>query len=256
MFRPVILIGSALVAALVWRWRGAQILVACVLGVGIWHGTGFAHNSGPSLQADVTLYQKNMLFLPRDRDALVEDIVGSGADVVTLQEVSHANLPTLDRLRDVYPHQLVCNAHSVGAVAVLSRTALVQETCAKAPGMAMTLTDVRGVEVRVISVHLHWPYPFSQQRHARSLLGDISTDWDGATVIGGDFNMVASGRSLAWFEATTNTNRVGPLERTFDLYGYPLGIDHVLATGGRGALDVRPQLGSDHYGLLAWIDLP
>jgi len=46
------------------------------------------------------------------------------------------------------------------------------------------------------------------------------------------------------------------LERTFDLYGYPLGIDHVLATGGRGALDVRPQLGADHYGLLAWIDLP
>ncbi|AGI67687.1 hypothetical protein OAN307_c20480 [Octadecabacter antarcticus 307] len=59
------------------------------------------------------------------------------------------------------------------------------------------------------------------------------------------------GRALPWFKQATATERVGPLVRTFDLFGYPLGIDHILVTGGKGTLSVRPQLGSDHFGLLA-----
>ena len=73
------------------------------------------------------------------------------------------------------------------------------------------------------------------------------------TVIGGDFNMVASGQAISWVEDATLTQRVGPLVRTFDLYGYPLGIDHILATGGGDNLTVRPRFGSDHYGIVARI---
>ncbi len=119
-------------------------------------------------------------------------------------------------------------------VAVLSHTPLLQENCAHAPGMAWAVTEVRGTLVQVISLHLHWPWPYSQQGHAAVLVEEISQLKDGMTVIGGDFNMAASGQTLAWFEQATGTARVGPLVRTFDLFDYPLGIDHVLATGGTG----------------------
>jgi endonuclease/exonuclease/phosphatase (EEP) superfamily protein YafD len=256
VFRPLILLGSVVVSGLVWRWRGARILVVTAFLVALWHGAGFLPHSDPRPGADLTIYQKNMLFRARDRTLLVADLRQANADVVTLQEVSSVNLAMLEDISDLYPYQLVCNAHSVGAVAVLSRTPLVQSNCAAAPGMASVVTDIRGTSVQVISVHLHWPWPFSQQSLATDLVKDLA-QLDGAvTVIGGDFNMVASGRTLAWFEQATATARVGPLVRTFDLFGYPLGIDHVLATGGAGTLSVRPQLGSDHFGLLAVVAFP
>jgi endonuclease/exonuclease/phosphatase (EEP) superfamily protein YafD len=100
----------------------------------------------------------------------VDDLRQANADVVTLQEVSRVNLAMLDNTSDLYPYQLVCDAHSVGKVAVLSRTPLLHETCAPAPGMATAVTDVRGTVVQVVSVHLHWPWPHWQQDHATALI--------------------------------------------------------------------------------------
>ncbi|MCF2903510.1 endonuclease/exonuclease/phosphatase family protein [Octadecabacter sp. CECT 8868] len=256
VFRPVILLGSLGVCVLVWRWRVAQALVVSVCLVALWYGAGLVPSGDPALQPDISIYQKNMLFLPSDRTELIADIRESGADVVTLQEVSHANTPMLGALRDDYPYQLLCNAHEVGVVAVLSRTPFTQETCANQPGFGVVSTEVSGVLVQVASVHLFWPWPRSQQQQVTAWLDEMVLDPKQATVIGGDFNMVASGRSMAWIEDATETQRVGPWVRTYDFFGYPLGIDHVLATGGQGALTVRPQLGSDHFGLLAGIELP
>ncbi|MGJ8625097.1 MAG: endonuclease/exonuclease/phosphatase family protein [Yoonia sp.] len=184
------------------------------------------------------------------------DIRASAADVVTLQEVSHANRPMLAALRDLYPHQVLCAAHSAGAVAVLSQTPLRGETCGLQSGVARAVTTVNGQDVQVVSVHLHWPFPYSQQDHARALIAHLEPLHDGVTVVGGDFNMVASGRSLSWFETAVGATRVGPLVRSYTLFGYPLGIDHILASGGIGTVSVRPQLGSDHYGLLGDIAFP
>ena len=76
------------------------------------------------------------------------------------------------------------------------------------------------------------------------------------TVVAGDFNMMPWGRSVAAIERASNPGRIGRAAWTYDLYGYPLAIDHVLATGGFGSLDARPNLGSDHRGLVARIDFP
>lgn len=256
VFRPFILIGTFVVCALVWRWRVAQAGVVAVFVIAGWHTAGFVPSSIAQSAVDLTVYQKNMLFRPRDRATLIDDIHQMNADIVTLQEVSRANLPMLESLSDRYPYQLVCNAHSVGAVAILSQTPFQSETCAQAPGLAGAVTVVRGQLVQAISVHLHWPWPYAQRDHAKALIAELAPLPNGATVIGGDFNMVASGRTLAWFEQATGTKRVGRLMRSYDLFGYPLGIDHVLATGGAGTLDVRPQLSSDHFGIFARIDLP
>ena len=256
VFRPIVLIGCLVVSGLVWRWRGAQVLAVLACLAALWHGAGFLPHGNPRDRVDLTLYQKNMLFRPSDRTLQMADLRQANADVVTLQEVSRVNLAMLDNISDLYPYQLVCDAHSVGKVAVLSRTPLLHETCSRAPGMASAVTDVRGILVQVVSVHIYWPWPHSQQDHATALIKEISQLAGGVTVIGGDFNMVASGRTLAWFEQATATARVGRLVRTFDLFGYPLGIDHVLATGGAGTLSVRPQLGSDHFGLVASVAFP
>jgi endonuclease/exonuclease/phosphatase (EEP) superfamily protein YafD len=256
VFRPIILIGCLVVSGLVWRWRGAQVLAVIACLGALWHGAGFLPHGNPRDGVDLTLYQKNMMFRPSDRTFLMADLRLANADVVTLQEVSRVNLAMLDNISDLYPYQLVCDAHSVGAVAVLSRTPLLYETCARALGFASAVTVVRGTLVQVVSVHLHWPWPHLQQDHTIALIKEIPKLDGGVTVIGGDFNMVPSGRTLTWFEQATATARVGRLVRTFDLFGYPLGIDHVLATGGTGTLSVRPQLGSDHFGLVASVAFP
>lgn len=255
VFRPVIVIGCLAVCALVWRWRGARIVALAAALVGLWIGSVHLVYPAPDGAGDVVVYQKNLLYRPAERGPFIADVQASGADFVMLQEVSGANVPVLEALRGDYPHQLLCNGHPVGAVAILSRTPLEQEDCGTLSGFARVDTVLDGREVRVYSLHLHWPWPHGQASQVADLVGDMPKGGP-LTIVAGDFNMVASGRSLARIARQTGTERVGPFVRTFDLFGYPLGIDHVLATGGIGALSVRPKLGSDHYGLIARIDWP
>jgi hypothetical protein len=92
-----------------------------------------------------------MMFRPSDRTALsMADLRLANADV-TLQEVSRVNLAMLP---PCIP--LVCDAHSVGAVAVPSRTPLLYETCARALGFASVM---HAGQAR--SVHLHYMAAFA-----------------------------------------------------------------------------------------------
>lgn len=256
VFRPVLIGGSLCVVALVWRWRVAQALGAVALVLGGFHVVQVVPLTTETDTADLIIYQKNMLFLPRDRSDLMADIRAQGADIVALQEISRTNQPTLEALRDVYPYQLLCNDHSVGPVAILSRTALEGQDCSDHHGFARALTEVDGVTVQVFALHLNWPWPYSQQEHLQDVLENMAAQANGPTIVAGDFNMVAAGRTVAWLEQATQTQRVGRLVRTFEVFGYPIGIDHILATGGQGTLSVRPQYGSDHYGLVGRIDWP
>ena len=75
----------------------------------------------------------------------------------------------------------------------------------------------------------------------------------GATLIGGDFNMVRWSETLSRIMVLTRTEAVGTSMVTLPMSDLPFGglsIDHVLAPTG-GTLERRPLLGSDHYGLLA-----
>lgn len=253
VFRPVLIGGVFVSCVLVYRWWIARFWLVCVVavtGVHVWQilpKTTTWNGSG------AVIYQKNLLFRPSDRSDLIADIRSIAADVVTLQEVSRENLPLLAILEDEYPYQLLCDGHAVGAVAILSKTILEGQGCSGFPGYARAVTVIGAQPVQVFAIHLHWPWPFGQRDHLLGLLENMTPMEDAYTVVGGDFNMVASGRPITWVETATQTQRVGPLVKTFELYGYPLGIDHIFATGGGTDLMVRPQLGSDHYGLVARI---
>ena len=256
VFRVAILGAVLLLAVTVWRWRIAQGAIAISL---VLLGSTLAQGMPDRLEqsADLVLYQKNLLYLTTDRAGFVDDVIGSGADFVTLQEVSPANRYLLDELRDAYPYQLPCDLRSRGGVAVLSRWPTVGDDCFRRRGLVAGVFDRDGVQVRVIGVHLPWPWPRRQAAFVETLLPDFQVFRGDVTLVGGDFNMVPAGRSIARVARATGTQRVGHIERTYQVLGYPIAIDHVLASAGAtGTIEVRPRLGSDHFGVLARVALP
>ncbi|AKS46518.1 Uncharacterized conserved protein YafD, endonuclease/exonuclease/phosphatase (EEP) superfamily [Octadecabacter temperatus] len=255
VFRLAILVGALFVSALVWRWRWAKVLALVAFAIGGMQMADGAFASVPDTP-DFVLYQKNLLFRERDRTEFINDVLASGADAVTLQEVGPANEAVLETLREWYPYQLLCNDVRLRRMAIVSRTPFEVEECFEQSGAARVVTQVGGRSVQVYSLHLYWPYPYPQARQVAALAPIFEAQETDFTVVGGDFNMVASGRSVAAIEAATGTERVGRAAATYYLYGYPLAIDHVLATGGAGALETRDKMGSDHLGLVASIVFP
>lgn len=219
---------------------GAPVVVASLL-------------PGPS--GGLLVYQKNMRFDNAQLAALAADIRKTDPVALTLQEVSQPNLALLDALSDRFPHQQVCNTGRRGAVAVASRLPPVPGAVLCAPGLAamqVLTSDSQGqTPVWIVSTHLEWPWPYTQQDHVAELL-PVLADLEGAVVLGGDFNMVRWARSVRQMAAAARVTPAGPSSGTF--LGFSplmrLPIDHVLSPGG-GRLDLRPALGSDHYGLLA-----
>jgi endonuclease/exonuclease/phosphatase (EEP) superfamily protein YafD len=114
----------------------------------------------------------------------------------------------------------------------------------------------------LVSLHLHWPFPYQQPDQVKWLL-PILEALDDPVLIGGDFNMVPWSYTLKSVARATDTKLSGYAGGTFELsYVYQdndlatwmplLPIDHILvpASGPAVSLERRPQLGSDHYGLL------
>lgn len=204
------------------------------------------------------LYQKNMMFRMSDPQALAADILARTPDFVTLQEVSGANLAILDALERVYPSQHFCPFATVGGVAVASRWPVIEGSarCAEKGGLAAMQLDTPAGPVWLVSVHLHWPWPHGQARHAARLVPVLSA-LNGPMAIGGDFNMVPWAHRLAAIERLTGTGVVGPPRVTLTRNGWlRVPIDHVLVTGGQGVTERLPLIGSDHHGIFARFSLP
>lgn len=210
---------------------------------------------GPS--GGLTLYQKNLRFDNAELAALEADIRLTDPVALTLQEVSQPNRALLAGLQDRFPHQQICEFEGVGAVAVATRLPPVPGAVVCAPGLAamqVLVTDSQGqTPVWLVSVHLHWPWPYSQQDHVEVLL-PVLRGLEGSVVMGGDFNMVAWADSVRQLAGAARVAQAGPSNGTY--LGFApvvrLPIDHVFAPGS-GRLELRPALGSDHLGLLAFL---
>ena len=242
---------AAMALMLIWcsGWGRALRLAgagACGLALATigWHKLPL-QDPGP-----LTVYQKNMFYRNTDLPGLAADIAASGADIVTLQEVSVANETLLDMLRDIYPQQHLCRFTSRSGLAVLSRLAVTDTpVCNRRVGLAGLRLSAPSGAIWALSVHMSWPYPKRQPiqiaRLARAL-----PDFNAPVVIGGDFNMVPWSNALARVARAGGLRRAGPSRPTFQLGALPLPIDHVFAPGG-GTTRARPRLGSDHRGVLA-----
>ncbi|MFN4192939.1 MAG: endonuclease/exonuclease/phosphatase family protein [Tabrizicola sp.] len=234
---------AAFVAMLLALLTGAQVLLAY---------------SWPGLAGRYSVYQKNLLYRNAELSALEADIRAANAQIVTLQEVSEPNLALLAALRDAYPHQQVCPGRVVGGPAILTRLTPVPGTAFCGPGLA-AMQVVAGVEGQdrfwLVSLHLHWPWPYAQADHVELLL-PILDRLQGPAIVGGDFNMVRWANSVTRLADILELRPAGPTFGTYTGWGeiLRLPIDHVLAPRG-GRVSPRDAFGSDHLGLLAQVEI-
>lgn len=253
--RPLAIV-AVLLAAVLASMAGMQLasfgatLLALFCGLQIFLAFTIAGPPGQLL-----VYQKNLLYRNDALAALEADIRAADPAVITLQEVSEPNLALLERLRDAYPQQQICPGNAVGGDAVLSRLPMVEGTGFCAPGLA-AMQVKQGDEVFwLVSLHLHWPWPYQQADHIQQLL-PVLARLEGPVVIGGDFNMVVWAYGVKVIAAVTRTVAAGPTLGTYTGFEpWPrLAIDHVFAPlGGRTVL--RGAFGSDHLGVLALVEL-
>lgn len=231
---------AAFVSMLLALLTGAQVLLAY---------------SWPGVPGRYTLYQKNMLYRNAELPALEADIRAADAQIVTLQEVSTANEVMLENLKDLYPTRHLCPGGTVGGQAILTRLEPVTGTAFCGPNMA-ALQVVSGEErFWLVSLHLHWPWPYQQAEQVELLL-PILDQLEGHVVMAGDFNMVRWANSVTRLAAIVETRPAGPTFGSFIGLSrlFPLPIDHVFAPQS-GKVSARPALGSDHLGLLAAVEL-
>jgi endonuclease/exonuclease/phosphatase (EEP) superfamily protein YafD len=217
--------------------------------------------AGPAPEGTIyRLYQKNLLAHAWPRRPLAAEIVASGAEIVTLQEVSAHNREFMGALFAAYPTQVSCPFAGVGDVAILSLWPMVPGTasCAGQDGLALVrLVAPDGQEVWAASLHLYWPWPFGQAGQVERVIPRIMA-LDGPVILAGDFNMVPWGASVRRIAQAARAERAGPYRTTFPEFAplAPFAIDHVLLPAGAAVLtETRPGHGSDHLGVLAHFSL-
>ncbi|MCG7622478.1 endonuclease/exonuclease/phosphatase family protein [Epibacterium sp. Ofav1-8] len=255
--------GLAMICAFILRHDArAAMLGAVASGVMLVSWLGHSPTETEVRTPQITLYQKNMLWRNNGNETLIEAIRISGADVVTLEEISRENMPILGDLRADYPVQQFCPFRRVGGVAVLARGVTATNRLACAEDLGLAAMEVEGPTGRfwVAALHLPWPWPHEQAEHVDRVVKRLET-LDGPVILAGDFNAVGWSHAVAQIGEAGGMARVGPYAATFDLppLGYPIGIDHVLAPGGEGEIEIQPKLASDHHGVLAhlpWPDAP
>ncbi len=205
----------------------------------------------------LTLYQKNLYHRMFKPDLVTADIRLVDPDVVTLQEVSRRSKVVLETVKDRLPSQIQCISKRVGNVAIAARWPIVSGTasCPDAPGLAVMQVEAPQGPLWIVALHLRWPYPDTQAAQLREAVPFLET-LDGPILLAGDFNMVPWSYALRRIAQATGSTRVGSAPSTFPRF-HPwvrLPIDHVFAPG-QGSVELRPLLGSDHYGIVARIQL-
>ncbi|HIP24452.1 MAG TPA: hypothetical protein EYG79_12800 [Rhodobacteraceae bacterium] len=211
--------------------------------------------ANPPAVAGFSLMQHNNLF-KNDSRHLVDYAQRNAPDIITLQEITTGSVQQLAALRPDYPYQVICPFSAVGGVAILSKFRFVGaqgEGCREGIGMVSARVALPDGEVTVVSLHLHWPWPYRQPAQIVDLI-PVLEGLKGPVFIGGDFNMVAWSTVVAHIEAATKTKAIGGFRFTKTLFSglVHLPIDHVLAPANWPASAARgPRLGSDHNSVIA-----
>lgn len=212
--------------------------------------------AAPADEGEVVLYQKNLLWLGRDPEAVLADILGVAPDFIAFQETSDQNAAVVAGLEQAYPHRMICRGRPIGGLSLFSRHPLETpvDGCSLASGFALSravLPDGRKLWIGV--THLSWPWPYGQTRQVGPI-AEVLAGLDGPVVVAGDFNMVPWASTVRRIEVAGRMRRLGGYLTTFPQFGWavPLPIDNVMIPdGGQGTVEVRPRFGSDHRGLVA-----
>ena len=232
-------------------------LLAMAPVLGSWPGPAEAHGPEPRLR----LLQFNTLYANRSPESVVRMIRVSGADAVTLQEVTPSMRAAVETLRDIYPRQLHCrNAIRIGGVSVLSKVDGPKGRCAETRLLAASLpVRFAGHDLAVTSLHLKWPWPHAQNEQVARLATFFPANGL-PVVMAGDLNAApwsATAARLARMSGTTVATGYRPSWLATELpevlrpwIGLP--IDHAFAPQDMRLVSARVlgDAGSDHLPVL------
>ncbi len=203
---------------------------------------------------DLRVYSKNLWYRNMQFASVAADIEASDVDVVMLQEVSTQNSAILGLLSASFPHQHLCRFSGRMGIAVLSRHPFDGDPiCSDRRAILAVPLQLERERVWAVSAHIPWPWPHDSRR-AEQAVAEVLSALEGPVVIAGDFNMVPWAGRVEKIAAMTRTQVAGSVRPSLYVKHVPLPIDLVLAPGG-GATVLRPGLGSDHAGVVAYVSL-
>ena len=201
-------------------------------------------------------------------DGTVRAIVGSGADVVALQETDGLGLAQRKVLQAAYPYWQTCRPACDLLLFSKRPWSDAGFRQASAPGGTLNIvwgqtTAPDGRVFTLATTHLAWPFPPARQASERLALAAAAQTFDRSNlVLTGDFNL------SPWSAALNRLDQgLAPLtRRTHAIFSWPaniaffdrpapfplIPIDQVYAGPAWRTAAVRrlPRLGSDHYGVL------
>ena len=266
------------IAAAATRKRAlAAVAVALALGNVVWvndmYRTGTV-DTAPAGSTTMHLVTANMLFDNPDAAGFAADLLLTGADVITLQEVTSQHLDDLRAagLLAAYPYQVLDPQPKFHGSAILSRLPIADGGRIDVAGSPMTQADVvtAAGTVRIVSVHTVAPVneentPIWQAQ--MEALGGFGGQTSPPLVMAGDFNATGDHEPMSALlaahglrDAFTEVGRgVGATWPQWDNPMIPLmRLDHVVVTDTVKVLsaEVQPSPGSDHRRLSVELAFP
>jgi len=258
-----------------WRAYGALALALAimaftsVLDVSLLNRlSGGAAEASSSPAAHYRLLQLNLRYDNRSPKEVLSLIGRSGADVVTLEEVSSMWRRELALIEKAYPYRRFCPRPVIGGVAILSRRPFLHPSTAKClnrHALAVATINFSGTAVDIVAVHLGWPWPYDQPAQIGPIENTLATKLGANAILAGDLNSVpwsATAERMAAAGGFTRLRHIGPswlalplpdwLRRTV---GLP--IDNIFVKG-RVAVTRTTRLesvGSDHLPVLVEFNL-
>ena len=208
----------------------------------------------------------------RDRAAVIDRIVASGADIVTVQEALGVEQARSPALAAAYPYRATCDDWWGCEILVLSKRpirdhhyAAPKPTGSGGPLWAVWVTTSAsdGRPVRILSTHFAWPVPpAGHSDQVDRLASLVRAEGKGSLIVTCDCN--SSVGSFALLQQDSELQ--GLTRRTRGIFSWPaivdgahwpapfpfLAIDHLYATPDWKTTGLRrlPRSGSDHYPIL------
>lgn len=258
-----------LAVLLLWRklrWTALSSALGCLLILPQYHQPVTTRDV-PTGQGTLRIAHLNVYQMNQRHDEVLRSAIASGADVLSLQEVSDEWADALrEGLAPTYPYSHVEARNNCYGIALFSKLPFADVQTSGVEGAPFIEAVVRSEHgpVRIVSVHATSPISYAHFQRRNALLKHLATTIDARampTVLVGDLNTVHWDRAYRNFHIRSGLQPVnGPALRTWPSIG-PIALiplDHLMISPGIGATDVQRFTipGSDHRGLVADIQLP
>lgn len=257
-----LLLISSLAVLYFRHWtRGSALLALSVFALLTIDFTSNQTSNPESQNSEISLLQLNMYYSNKSPEKVIALVKQHNTDLVVLQEVSKKNKHIVDAISADYPYAMSCPFATTGAVVVLSKLPKAGEDstgCASRMGLGWMRINVKGKEISIASIHLHWPYPFGQDDQIDALYTTL-TEIPRPVIIAGDFNAAPWSHAVTRISEATKTEVAGGLRFTLQksvfrgLIPINLPIDHILKPEDVVIREIKTgsHVGSDHLPVIS-----